>query len=93
MVGAGGGVASAGAFGIATKVGRGQRAQVFAKMFVAAYLGLQRPGPSRSRAIAVRTSFATGFISIIVFLALIVATLPFLTIRKGVTAKELAPAA
>jgi hypothetical protein len=93
MVGSGGGVASAGAFGIATKIGRGQRAQVFAKMFVAAYLGYSVPVLVLG-VIAVHTSFATGFISIIVFLALITAALPLLRDRATTTArcKELAPA-
>jgi MFS family permease len=81
LVGAGGGVASAGAFGIATRVGRGQRAKIFARMFVAAYLGDRVPALLLG-AIAVRTSFATGFISIIVMLGLISAALPFLRERE-----------
>jgi MFS family permease len=81
LVGAGGGVASAGAFGIATRVGRGQRAKIFARMFVAAYLGYSVPALLLG-AIAVRTSFATGFISIIVMLGLITAALPFVRERE-----------
>ena len=93
LVGAGGGVASAGAFGIATRVGRGQRAKIFAKMFVAAYLGYSIPALALG-IIAARTSFATGFISIIVFLAIITATLPFLRERRSAAAckSQLVPA-
>lgn len=93
LVGAGGGVASAAAFGIATRIGRGQRARIFARMFVAAYLGYSIPALALG-AIAVRTSFATGFISIIVFLALVTAALPFVRERAAKTActSTLAPA-
>jgi Na+/melibiose symporter-like transporter len=81
LVGAGGGVASAAAFGIATRIGRGQRSRIFARMFVAAYLGYSIPALALG-AIAVRTSFATGFISIIVLLAFITAALPFVRERR-----------
>jgi MFS family permease len=93
FVGAGGGVASAGAFGIATRIGRGQRAKIFAKMFVAAYLGYSIPALALG-IIAARTSFATGFISIIVFLAIVTATLPFLRKRNRAVPcqPQLAPA-
>jgi MFS family permease len=81
MVGAGGGVASGAAFGIATRIGRGQRPRIFARMFVAAYLGYSVPALALG-AIAVRTSFATGFITIIALLAIATAVLPFLRERE-----------
>jgi MFS family permease len=77
MVGAGGGVASAVAFDIATRVGRGQRARIFARMFVAAYLGYSIPVLTIGL-IAVHTSLATGFGVVVAGLALVAAALPLL---------------
>ena len=82
LVGAGGGTASAAAFGIATRIGRGQRARIFARMFVAAYLGYSIPALALG-AIAVRTSFATGFISIIASLAIVTAGLAFVRMKDA----------
>jgi hypothetical protein len=77
MVGAGGGVASAAAFGIATRVGRGQRARIFARMFVGAYLGYSIPVLAIGL-IAVHASLTTGFIVVVAGLAIVAASLPFL---------------
>jgi MFS family permease len=85
IVGAGGGVASAAAFGIAARVGRGQRARVFARMFVAAYLGYSVPVLVIGL-IAVHTSLTAGFTSVIVALALLTAVLPLLREREAAAA-------
>jgi MFS family permease len=76
LVGAGGGIASAAAFGIANRVGRGQRARVFGRMFVAAYLGYSVPVLAIGM-IAVHASLAVGFIVAIAGLTAITAALPF----------------
>ena len=78
LVGAGGGVASALSFGIATRAGRGQRARVFSKMYIAAYLGYSVPALALG-IIAAHTSFAVGFIAIIALLAVITLALPFVS--------------
>lgn len=80
LVGAGGGVASAAAFAVAGRVGRGQRARIFARFFVAAYLGYSLPSLA-SGVIAVHSSLAAGLVSVIVVLALITAALPLLRAR------------
>jgi MFS family permease len=92
MVGAGGGVASAAAFGIAARIGRGQRARVFARMFVAAYLGYSIP-VLLIGAIAVHASFTIGFIAVIATLGIIVAALPFLRETEAPAARPCVPVA
>jgi hypothetical protein len=82
MVGAGGGVASAAAFGIAARIGRGQRARVFARMFVAAYLGYSVPVLAIG-VIAVHASLTIGFTTVIAALALITAALPLVRERQA----------
>lgn len=82
LVGAGGGVASAGAFAIAGRVGRGQRARVFARMYVAAYAGYSLPVLALGL-LAVRTSFTAAFIAVIAMLAVTTAALPRLRERRA----------
>lgn len=84
LVGAGGGVASAAAFAVAGRVGRGQRARIFARMYVAGYLGYSVPSLVVG-AIAVRSSLTAGFTSVIVALAVVTAFLPFLRERNRPT--------
>jgi MFS family permease len=83
LVGAGGGVASGASFAITARVGRGQRARIFARLLVAAYLGYSLPA-LLTGVIASRSSFAIGFASVIVGLALIAAALPVLRWRSDV---------
>ncbi|HEY5341650.1 MAG TPA: MFS transporter [Candidatus Aquilonibacter sp.] len=92
LVGAGGGVASAAAFGIAGRIGRGQRTRVFARMYVAAYAGYSLPTLAIGL-IAVHASFAVAFIAVVAVLAVMTATLPLLRERIPACARELAPAA
>jgi hypothetical protein len=80
MVGAGGGVASGAAFGIATRIGRGQRARIFARMYVVAYVGYSVPALALG-VIAAHVSFTAGFITIIALLGVMTALLPLL--REG----------
>jgi MFS family permease len=77
MVGGGSGIASAAAFGIAGRIGRGQRARVFARMYVAAYMGYSLPVLAIGL-IAVHTSFDVAFISVTAVLGLVAAALPLL---------------
>ena len=81
-VGAGGGVASGAAFAVAARVGRGQRARVFSRLLVAAYLGYSLPS-LLAGIIAARTSFTIGFTAVIVALALIATALPILRARSS----------
>jgi MFS family permease len=81
-VGAGGGVASGAAFAVAARVGRGQRARVFSRLLVAAYLGYSVP-PLLAGIIAAHTSFTIGFAAAIVALALIATGLPILRARSS----------
>jgi MFS family permease len=92
MVGAGGGVASGAAFGIATRVGRGQRPRVFARMYVVAYLGYSVPVLALG-IIAAHYSFVAGFITIIALLSVITALLPLLRERPQQMAASAVPAA
>jgi predicted MFS family arabinose efflux permease len=82
LVGAGGGVASGAAYAITARVGRGQRARVFARLLVAAYLGYSIPS-LLTGLIAARTSFTTGFATVIAGLAILAAALPFLRARSN----------
>jgi MFS family permease len=77
MVGGGGGLASAASFGIAGRIGRGHRARVFARWYVAAYAGYSLPVLAIGL-IAVFTSFTTAFVSVTAFLAIVTAALPLL---------------
>jgi MFS family permease len=85
LVGAGGGAASAASFAIAGRVGRGQRARIFARLFVAAYLGYSLPSLATG-IIAVHATLAIGLTCVIVVLGLIVAALPLLRERPTVPA-------
>jgi hypothetical protein len=77
LVGGGSGVASAASFGIAGRIGRGQRSRVFARWYVAAYAGYSLPALAIGL-IAVHTSFAEAFVIVTTALAAITATLPLL---------------
>jgi hypothetical protein len=83
LVGAGGGVAAGASFAIVARVGRGQRARIFARLLVAAYLGYSLPA-LLTGVIASRTSFMLGFASVVVGLAFIAAALPVLRWRSHV---------
>ncbi len=80
LVGGGSGIASAAAFGIAGRIGRGQRTRVFARMYVAAYTGYSVPALAIGL-IAVHTSFAVAFIAVTAVLGIMTAVLPAL--RSG----------
>jgi hypothetical protein len=75
LAGGGSGMASAASYGIAGRIGRGHRAKVFARWYVAAYAGYSLPVLAIGL-IAVHTSFETAFITVTAFLAAIVAILP-----------------
>lgn len=77
LVGAGGGVASAAAFAVVGRVARGQRARLFARMYVAGYLGYSLPALAVGL-IAARASLTAGFTSVIVAIAILTAVLPLL---------------
>jgi MFS family permease len=77
LVGGGAGVASSVAFGIAGRIGRGQRARVFARMYVAAYMGYSLPVLAIGL-IAAHTSFTVAFVAVTIVLALIAAMVPLL---------------
>ena len=77
LVGAGSGVASGAAYATAARVGRGQRARIFARLLVAAYLGYSVPSLVIGF-IATRSSFTIGFSTAIVGLAVIAVATPFL---------------
>jgi Major Facilitator Superfamily len=77
LVGGGAGIASAAAFGIASRIGRGHRAKVYARMYVAAYAGYSIPALAIGL-IAVHTGFAPAFILVTGVLAAVTAALPFL---------------
>jgi MFS family permease len=77
LVGGGAGVASSVAFGIARRIGRGQRARVFARMYVAAYMGYSLPVLAIGL-IAAHTSFTIAFVAVTVVLAIIAAAVPLL---------------
>ena len=85
LVGAGGGVAFATAIVIATRVCRGQRARIFARLYVAAYLAFSVPSLVIGT-IASYLSLAAGFAVIIVLLAALVASLPALRARARLSA-------
>jgi hypothetical protein len=77
LVGAGSGVASGAAYATTARVGRGQRARIFARLLVAAYLGYSIPSLVIGF-IATRSSFTTGFTTAIVALAVIAVATVFL---------------
>ena len=85
LVGTGGGVAFATAIVIATRVCRGQRARIFARLYVSAYLAFSVPSLVIGT-IATRWSLAAGFAVVIVGLAAIVAALPALRARARLSA-------
>lgn len=89
LAGGGSGMASAASYGIAGRIGRGHRAKVFARWYVAAYAGYSLPVLAIGL-IAVHTSFETAFITVTAVLAAIVAILPrLLPNRPRNTAHEL----
>jgi hypothetical protein len=77
MVGAGCGVGAAAALSIAGRVGRGQKARIFARLYVSAYAGYSIPALVVG-IIASHASFTTAFVTIILVLAAITAILPLL---------------
>jgi hypothetical protein len=77
LVGGGAGIASSAAFGIAARIGRGHRAKVYARMYVAAYAGYSVPALAIGL-IAVHTGFAPAFILVTGALAVVTVALPFL---------------
>jgi MFS family permease len=91
LVGAGGGASSAASFAIAGRVGRGQRARIFARLFVAAYLGYSLPSLATG-IIAVHSSLTVGLICVIAAIAVIIAVLPLLRERPAAPACARAPA-
>jgi hypothetical protein len=80
VVGAGSGVASGASFAIAARVGRGQRARIFARLLVAAYLGYSVP-VLVTGFVAAHSTFTAAFVVDIVGLLAIAAALPFLRER------------
>jgi hypothetical protein len=80
LVGGGCGLASAASFGIAGRIGRGHRALVFSRWYIAAYAGYSIPALAIGL-IAAHTSFAFAFSVVTAALAAIVAALPAL--RSG----------
>jgi MFS family permease len=77
LVGAGSGVASGAAYATADRVGRGQRARIFARLLVAAYLGYSVPSLLIGF-ITTRSSFTIGFTTAIAALAVIALSTPLL---------------
>jgi MFS family permease len=77
LVGAGSGVASGAAYATTARVGRGQRARIFARLLVAAYVGYSVPSLVIGF-IATRSSFTIGFATAIVGLAVIALATAFL---------------
>ena len=82
LVGGGAGIASSAAFGIAGRIGRGHRAKVYARMYVAAYAGYSIPVLAIGL-IAVHASLAVAFILVTVALAAITAVLPALVAGRN----------
>lgn len=72
LVGGGAGVAAAAAFGVAERVATGQRDRVFARMYVAGYLGYAVPAMVIG-AVAGRSGLAWGIGSVIAGLGVVVA--------------------
>lgn len=83
LVGASAGVASGASYAIAGRIGRGQRARIFGRLLVAAYLGYSVPA-LLTGVIASRSSFTVGFASVIVGLGIVAAALPVLRWRSDV---------
>lgn len=86
LVGAGSGVANGAAYAATATVGRGQRARIFARVLVAAYLGYGIPSLVIG-IVATHTSYTVGFASAIAGLAVITASLPFLIDRDAATSE------
>jgi hypothetical protein len=86
LVGAGGGVASAAGFGLAGRIGRGQRARIFGRLYVAAYAGYSIPALAIG-IIAAHTSLTVAFATVIAVLAVIAAALPWLRERPAAPAQ------
>jgi hypothetical protein len=91
LVGAGGGLSSAAAFGIAGRIGRGQRSRIFARMYVAGYLGYSVPVLAIG-IIGAHATLAAGFITVVAVLALMTAALPALREPRPVPAGAVAAA-
>jgi MFS family permease len=89
LVGAGGGVASAAGFGLAGRIGRGQRARIFGRLYVAAYAGYSIPALAIG-IIAAHTSFGVAFVAVIAVLAAVAAALPWLRERPAAPARAAA---
>jgi MFS transporter len=88
LVGGGAGVASGASFAIVGRVGQGQRARIFARLLVAAYLGYSLPSLAIG-VIASRVSFTAGFLSVVAALAVITASLSLF--RAAIVAPRAAP--
>ncbi|HEY0615406.1 MAG TPA: MFS transporter [Candidatus Elarobacter sp.] len=84
LVGGGGALSFASGIVVATAVCRGQRARVFARLYVAAYLAFALPALAVG-AIAARSSLLFGFATVIAAVALVVAALPVLRARAAAT--------
>jgi hypothetical protein len=84
-VGAAGALAFATAIVIATRVCRGQRARVFARLYVAAYLAFSLPALTVG-IVGARSSLLLGFGVVIVVLAALVAALPALRAHAALEA-------
>lgn len=84
-VGAAGALAFATGIVIATRVCRGQRARVFARLYVAAYLAFALPALTVG-AVGARSSLLVGFGIVIVVLAALVAALPALRAHAALEA-------
>jgi hypothetical protein len=91
LVGGGSGVASAAAFGIAGRIGIGQRTRIFARMYLVMYSGYSLPALAIGL-IEVHTSFAVAFIVVTATLALITAALPLLRDREASANRRPEPA-
>ena len=83
LVGAAGGVGFAAMIALTARVARGQRARIFARLYIAAYLGFSVPALVVGT-IGARSSLTAGFGFLIAVLALIGAALPALRARARV---------
>jgi hypothetical protein len=77
LTGGAAGVASGSAFGIAARVGAGQRARIFARLLVAAYAGYSIPSLATG-VIASHTTFTLAFVIVTVALAVVAIAVPVL---------------
>ncbi|MES2524203.1 MAG: MFS transporter, partial [Gemmatimonadota bacterium] len=84
LVGGGAGVAAAAAFGVAERVSVGQRDKVFARMYVAGYLGYSVPAMVIG-AVASRWGLTAGIVTVVVGLAGVVGMVGATSRRVEVT--------